>query len=106
MDELRKKTEIKLIALAFFLVIAGISAVFFLFVSLNFISFENDWSRVLLVYFVIIAPMVFWILFPALLGEPFFSEPGKNGTIRLSVKSSLTSLFNSHLTGVLIRSVC
>jgi hypothetical protein len=24
----------------------------------------------------------------------------------LSVKSSLTSLFNSHLTGVLIRSVC
>ena len=74
MDEQRKRTEITLTILAIFLVIAGISVVVFLSVSNNYISPEKDWSLILLVYFIIIAPMVFLMLFPALLGEPFFTR--------------------------------
>ena len=74
MDEKRKRTEITLIILAIFLVIAGISLIVFLSVSHNFISLAGDWALILLLYFLIIFPMITLLLFPAMLGEPFFTS--------------------------------
>ena len=55
MDEQRQRTEIKLIILTVFLVIAGISVVLFISVSNNFISLKENWPLILQVYGIFIA---------------------------------------------------
>jgi hypothetical protein len=55
MDEKRRKTELKLIILTVFLVIAGISVVLFFSVSNSFISLNKDWPLIIQVYGIFIA---------------------------------------------------
>ncbi|MFA5268472.1 MAG: hypothetical protein WC379_10920 [Methanoregula sp.] len=74
MDERPNRTEVTITILAILLAFAGISVVLFLFIANNGISHEKDWSFIILAYCITIVPLVLFLLFPALLGETFFTS--------------------------------